>query len=182
MQTQSNTHINSLLKDLENKEAKVRANARRALIEIGHEAVLSLCDIVQSSEVYKARWEAAKALGEMQDSDAIPALVKALEDTKSDVVWLASEGLKLFGERAWPELFSALFNRGAESLTLRQAAHHVLRKQSSKAYEDLLEELKKSLEMSSVSEKTTLAAYQLLEKMKQEKETNLAENAEDNME
>jgi HEAT repeat protein len=180
MQTQANANINSLLKDLENKDAKIRANARRALIEIGHEAVSSLCDIVQRSEVYKARWEAAKALGEMQDADAIPALVKALEDNKSDVVWLAAEGLKLFGEQAWPELFSALFNRGAESLTLRQGAHHVLRNQRSEVYDDLLNELRKSLEMSTVGEKTTLAAYQLLEKMKQKKEDTPKNTADDN--
>lgn len=163
---QTNSNITPLLIELENKEAKVRANARRALIEIGSSAVPALCDVVQNSTIYKARWEAAKALGEMQHSDSIPALVKALEDTKSDVVWLAAEGLKLFGEQAWLELFTALFNRGAESLTLRQAAHHVLRNQSSEAYNDLLDELRKALEASSVGEITSLAAYQLLERMK----------------
>ncbi len=165
-QAQDTEDINSLVSLLSNKDDKVRRKARKSLVVIGKPAVSSLSEVLQNSDVYKARWEAAKALGAIGDAAAIPTLVNALEDTESDVVWLAAEALKKFRKTAWPELLSALIKRGSESVTLRNAAHHVLRTQREKGNHDLLEALRKSLESGAVPESTPMAASNLLEKMR----------------
>lgn len=164
--TQTERKIESLVDLLASTDDKVRRKARMSLIAMGKPAVSSLMEVVQNSNVYKARWEAAKALGEIGDANAIPALVKALEDPETDVVWLAAEALKKFGKAAWPELLNTLTRQGAESVSLRNAAHHVFRKQREEGLNDLLEILRKSLESGAVSETTPMAAYRLLEKMK----------------
>ncbi len=165
-QAQAFEDIKSLVNLLTSKDDKVRRKARKSLVEIGKPAVSSLTEVLQNSKVYKARWEAAKALGAIGDASAIPSLVKALEDTESDVVWLAAEALKKFRKAAWPELLHALNKSGAESVTLRHAAHHVFRNQREKGFNDLLEALRKSLESGAVLESTPMAASNLLEKMR----------------
>lgn len=168
METQDQTveDIGSLVYLLSSKDDKVRRKARKTLVVIGKPAVSSLSEVLQNSNVYKARWEAAKALGAIGDVSSIPSLVTALEDTESDVVWLAAEALKKFGKVAWPELLRALNKSGAESVTLRNASHHVFRNQHQKGFNDLLEALRKSLESGAVSESTPMAASNLLDKVR----------------
>ncbi len=156
-----------LINQLSNSDNKLRLKARKSLIRIGKSVVVPLSNVLVNSEVYKARWEAAKALGAISDIKSIPALVKALEDAETDVVWLAAEALKKFGKVAWPELLSALVSRGAESVTLRNAAHHVLGKQHKDGLDDLLEILLKTLESGAVSVSTPIAASKLLERIRE---------------
>jgi hypothetical protein len=74
---------------------------------------------------YWGRWEAAKALSEIQASSSAPALVAALEDNNSGVRWLAVKGLIGIGRTALRPLLEALIQR-AGSIRLREGAHHVL--------------------------------------------------------
>ena len=166
LQTQADKDIKNLVKLLESSDDKIRRKARKSLVEIGKPAVSSLTEVLQNSKVYKARWEAAKAIGAIGDPKAIPSLVKALQDTESDVVWLAAEALKKFRKAAWPEILNALIEQGADSVTLRNASHHVFRNQREKQFNDLLEALRKSLESGAVSESTPMAASNLLAKMR----------------
>jgi len=156
----------SLINLLKSKEVKERIKARKFLVSIGKPAVSSLSLVLENSKDYKARWEAAKALGAIGDTKAIPSLVKALEDTESDVAWLAAKALEKFKKAAWPELMSALVKRGSDSILLQHGAHHVLRKQKDKRFDELLEVLRKALESKSVPESTPVAAYNILKKMK----------------
>lgn len=166
LQTQNENDIRNLAGLLASPDDKIRRNARKSLEIIGKPAVSSLTQILQNSKIYKARWEAAKALGLIGDAKAIPSLIKALEDTESDIVWLAAEALEQFGKAAWPELLNALISKGADSVTFRNASHHVFRKQKEKGFNKLLEALRKSLESGAVFESTPVAASNLLEKMR----------------
>lgn len=122
--------------------------------------------MLENSKIYKARWEAAKALSEIGDLKSIPTLVKTLEDPESDVAWLAAKTLEKFRKAAWPELLSALVDRGSKSVLLQHGAHHILRKQKMEGYDDLLDILRTSLESGSVPETVSPAAYNMLQRMK----------------
>jgi len=165
-QNQSGISPQSLVILLENEDEKVRAKARKSLITIGKPAVSPLSLVLENSKVYKARWEAAKALSEIGDLKSIPTLVKALEDSESDVAWLAAKALVKFRKAAWPELLRTLVNRGSESVLLQHGAHHVLRKQKAAGFDDLLDILRTALEVGSVAESIPIAAYKILEKIR----------------
>jgi HEAT repeat protein len=165
-QKQTGRSTQSLVNLLEKDDEKVRTKARKSLVIIGNQAVPPLSLILENSKIYKARWEAAKALGEIHDIKSIPVLVKALEDPESDVAWLAAKALKKFKKAAWPELLLALKKRGAESVLLRNGTHHILRNQKMEGFNDLLDSLRDALEKNSPPETILLAAYNILERMK----------------
>jgi HEAT repeat protein len=165
-QKQSGESTQSLVNLLEKDDEKVRTRARKSLVIIGKQAVSPLSLILENSKIYKARWEAAKALGEIHDIKSIPILVKALEDPESDVAWLAANALIKFKKAAWPELLLALKKRGADSVLLRNGAHHILRNQKMEGFNDLLDSLRVALEQDSTPEAILLAAYNILERMK----------------
>ena len=127
---------------------------------------MPLSQVLENSKIYKARWEAAKALGQIGDLKSIPTLVKALEDPESDVAWLAAKALEKFRKVAWPELLHALVDHGSQSVLLQQGAHHILRNQKVEGFNDLLDLLRTALESGSVSESIPPAAYEILERMK----------------
>lgn len=162
----------SLINLLESEDHKVRTRARRSLVVIGKQAVSPLSVVLENSKIYKARWEAAKALNDIFDIKSIPVLVKALEDPESDVAWLAAKALEKFRKAAWPELFRALVERGTDSVLLQHGAHHILRKQKKEGYNDLLDILRTALETGSVPESISPAAYNMLERMKKQAKRN----------
>ena len=70
--------------------------ASGALAAAGPEAISPLSEAMQS-EIPQVRIEAARALGQTGDPDAIPALFAALNDTSAVVVHLAEVGLDRLG-------------------------------------------------------------------------------------
>jgi HEAT repeat protein len=113
------------LDDLAARDFRVRQRAREALVRSGKRAVPDLIRQVEEGP-FQARWEAAQALGEIGDPAAAPALVRALRDEEQDVRWVAADALIALGRPSVPALLQALIEH-AESLELRQGAHHVLR-------------------------------------------------------
>ncbi len=166
-QEKTEENIISLISLFESKDVKVRKKARLTLVAKGKYAVPFLISALQQSEKNKVRWEAAKALGAIFDVEAIPSLVQALDNGESDVAWLAGVALKKFRKVAWKELMEAIIDRGAESIMLRQGAHHVLRNQREEGFNDLLTSLRKSLVTGAVPESAVLMAYKILEKMRE---------------
>jgi HEAT repeat protein len=160
------TNIESLMVMLTSKKGAIRRKARESLVALGKPAVSSLTRALQNSKVDHVRWEAAKTLGAIGDARAIPSLVKALEDSDTDVTWLAAEGLRRFKKAAWPQLLRALAKSGTDSTLLRHGAHHVLRNQKEDGFNDLLATLTKALESNAAQESAPLAAYDILRKMK----------------
>ena len=162
----SEMDLESLMDLLANKDAVIRQKARQSLVALGKPAVTSLNWTLRNSELDHVRWEAAKTLGAIGDIRAIPSLVRALEDSDSDVTWLAAEALRKFGKIAWPVLLSALIKSGPDSVLLRQGAHHVFRNQKEDRFTDLLETLRKALESSAAPELTPSAASDILKRLK----------------
>ena len=150
---------------LESDDGMLRQSAREALVALGGKAVGPLARALGNAKQKQVRWEAAKALGAMGKASAIPALVAALEDNDSDVGWLAAEALSAFGQDAWPALLEALVAGGAESVLLRQGAHHVCAKQPESRGEGALALLQSALEARALPEAVPLAADELMKQL-----------------
>jgi len=160
------TNIGSLIDMLASEDGPTRQKARKSLVALGKPAVSPLNSTLKNSRADHVRWEAAKALGAIGDTRAIPQLVKALEDKDPDVAWLAAEALRKFKKVAWPPLLRMLIKSGSDSGSLRQVAHHVFRNQKEVGFNELLVTLTKALESSTVPELATVAAYDILKRMK----------------
>ena len=163
---QAGTTIKLLIDILKSENGATRQKARKTLVALGKPSVPSLTQALQNSKLDHVRWEAAKALGAIGDTRAIPRLVNALEDSDPDVAWLAAEALRQFKKAAWPSLLRQLIKDGSESALLRQGAHHVLRNQKENGFNDLLATLREDLESNTFQESTPLAAYAVLKRMK----------------
>ncbi len=161
----TSTNLESLMDMLENKDGVIRQKAREALVELGKSAVSSLTRALLNSRQDQVRWEAAKALGGINDTGSVPSLVQALEDNNSDVAWAAADALKTFRKAAWPSLLQALIKSKSEAVALRKGAHHVLADQKEDGFDDLLATLLKALESSSAPESSAVAAHEILKRM-----------------
>jgi HEAT repeat protein len=117
--------VNELLARLQSHDGVVRERARWGLVALRELAVFPLVDALQDLD-WHVRWEAAKALHDIGDPRSAPALVQTLRDRRFGVRWLASDALIALGEAALPALLDALVHN-ADSLWLREGAHHVLR-------------------------------------------------------
>ncbi len=115
--------LEALLAGLSSRDDGVRVKARHSLVALGKTAVSPLIEALKNGS-YLIRWEAAKALGEIADPEAAPALVDALEDEEFDVRWLAGEGLIKMNINGLKPLLRALEHRG-DSVLLLEGAHHV---------------------------------------------------------
>ena len=124
MDKETNPTIKDLITALGSYDDFSRVEARKALVSMGSKAVPFLTEALKDPETLR-RWEAAKALGEIGDPKAAPALIMALEDEQFEVRWLAAKGLIEMNIKALKPLFQALMDR-ADSVMLRQGAHHVL--------------------------------------------------------
>jgi HEAT repeat protein len=118
------SRVRKLATTLRSRDAAERGRARRSLVSIGSPATHPLMKLLRDRS-HQVRWEVAKALGEIADPEAAPALVSGLEDRDFDVRWLAAVGLIAIGRDALVPLLEELVKR-PESLWLRQGAHHVL--------------------------------------------------------
>jgi len=136
--------IPALVIDLGVQSATIRERARSTLVAIGKPAVRPLLKTLTNSTGY-GRGQAAKALGEIGDLAAAPALVKALEDEKFDVRWLAALALVALGRHGLPALLQALIERPG-STWLREGAHHVLHDEGYKTWQTQLGPVMKALE------------------------------------
>lgn len=164
--TLTGTNIESLMDKLASKDGMVRQKARESLVALGKPAVSSLNKALQHSASDQVRWEAAKALGVINDARSIPTLVEALSDSNSDVTWLAAEALRKFKKTAWPLLLRALMKNEPNSGLLYQGAHHVLLDQQEDGFDDLLAALVEALEHGELSESAMVTAHEILERMK----------------
>lgn len=121
-----NSQIDSLIADLHHDDGLIRQRARLGLIDIGHEAVTALIDVVQHEEG-PARWEAIEALSRLVAPNAVPALIEALMDEDTGIRWAASNALITQDRAALKPLFEALIQgRTFGSAPFREGAHHIL--------------------------------------------------------
>jgi HEAT repeat protein len=104
------------LTEFGNRKVTYKGNVARAYMEA----------LASPDSNYHVRWEAAKVLSELEDPEAAPVLVTALEDEDFGVRWLAAEGLISLGQDGLAPLLEALVQH-SDSALLREGAHHVLR-------------------------------------------------------
>jgi HEAT repeat protein len=121
---EGNATVDELLARLHSHDWKLRERARWDLVALRERAVFPLADALRDPD-WHVRWEAAKALHDIADPRAAPALVRALRDRRFGVRWLASDALIALREGALPALLDALVHN-ADSIYLREGAHHVL--------------------------------------------------------
>jgi HEAT repeat protein len=152
--------MDSLMGLLASSDGMTRQKARSSLVTLGKPGVPSIIRALEDSTSDHLRWEAAKTLGAIGDTTAIPALVKALTDNDPDVGWVAAEALRKFNKAAWIPLLRALLEGGPDIDLLRRGAHHVLRNQEDPS--GLLAILMKALESNEVPD---VAAYNILKRM-----------------
>jgi HEAT repeat protein len=152
--------IRALIVDLGSKDGMVRVRARKSLVAIGKPAVGSLVEALASKKEL-VRWEAAKAIGQIDDPTATQALVKALEDDMFDVRWLAAEALIIIGQEALVPLLQAL-SRHSDSLWLREGAHHVVHDLADGKITEVLRPVLTALEDIEPSVEAPLAANTVL--------------------
>jgi HEAT repeat protein len=156
----------TLMEMLSDADGMTRLKARDALVKMGSRAVPDLVLALRVSSSDQVRWEAAKALGSIEDIEAVPALVEALGDENHDVAWLVGEALRSYKEKAWVPLLKLLMEDKAGSAVLCQRLHHVFQGQKAEGYNDLLSELVKALESGTARESASVGAFKMLKRMK----------------
>ena len=124
MNNDTNLSMANTVAALSSEEDQVRTRARNSLVAVGKEAIPLLVEALKNPNSL-VRWEATKALSEIGDKSTAPALVKALEDDDFDIRWLATEGLTKMDVGGAIPLLHALME-DPRSVSLREAAHHVL--------------------------------------------------------
>jgi HEAT repeat protein len=135
--------VDTLVVQLSDAKGLVRQRARLALVDIGKPAVPALIGALNGAHAH-ARWEAAKALTEVQDARAVPALVGALEDKEFGVRWLAAQALSALGAPALEPLLQQLVKKPG-SIWLRDGARHVLKALAADGFEAEVEPVLKAL-------------------------------------
>src|SRR3972149_5886709 len=154
--------IEILIADLTCDDIIKCQQARRELVSLGNAAVAPLGEALSHKKSW-VRWEAAKALGQIGDKAAIRALVEALQDAEFDVRWQVAEALIRIGPKALEPLLVLLASRGAHSLTLRQAVHHILHDINQGAYRALLKPVMAAVEDNAPAVEAPVAARRALE-------------------
>lgn len=165
MTTEKDAGIDGMLAMLQHRDGLVRQKGRRALTDLGRAAVPGLCRVLLTSTSKDARWGAAKALGEIGDPGAVPALLDALEDRNSDVAWLAASALNRLGRAAWKPVLQRLVERGVDSVAVRDGVHHIFAGQKFDRHEELFATVLRSLEFGELDEAGSMAAAEILKRM-----------------
>src|SRR3990172_6256339 len=116
--------IEDLICNLASNDDSIRKKAFVSLVTLGEKAVPLLIKVLNDPND-TVRWEAAKALGDIGNPEAAPALVRGLEDEEFGIIWAAAEGLIKMNVKGLRVLLQALWARPHESL-LCEGAHHVI--------------------------------------------------------
>jgi HEAT repeat protein len=148
---------------LTHESGLVRKKARELLVEIGKPAVDFLLSFIDHPDK-NTRWEAVKALSEINDPDSAPFLVIALEDESSEIRWMAAEGLAKMGAKGAWAVFDVLILE-PDSIFLRKGAHHVLSRMAEIYDDPELKEFHKILEAPDARFKIALESKPYLKKI-----------------
>jgi HEAT repeat protein len=158
--------IPALVRLLSSPAGMKRFHAREALVAAGDSAVDPLIEALNDDQDV-VRWEAAKALVDLPSPRAASALVAALEDDEFDVRWAAAEALIALRTAGLGPLFEALEMR-AESVWLREGAHHVLRNIHDRTTDAIVSPVLEALEHYYPELIVPFAARDAIEKLTQE--------------
>jgi HEAT repeat protein len=117
------SELQQLIKALCSNNGLEREKARKTLVAKGKDSLDYLMELL-SHPRHICRWEAVKTMEEIGDPDSIPMFIQALEDDKSDVRWIAAEGLIKLGRQSIEPLLKALIDK-SDTVFVLEGAHHV---------------------------------------------------------
>jgi len=152
-----------LVADFASHDGLKRKSARLSLVKIGDPAVGALINALQSKYT-TIRWEAAKALGTINNPVAAPALVDAMNDNDFGVRWLAAEGIITLRRQGVIPLLQAL-EAHPDAAWLWESAHHVFKILADEGMTDLLTPILDALEHPVSADTIPHAARFLLEQL-----------------
>ncbi len=152
--------ISDLIHQLDAKDGETRLKARRQLVSIGRPAVEPLMALLPNPNE-RLTWEVAKTLDQIGDPRSAAAFVRALEDPRGGISWLAAEGLIRLGRQGLRPLLEALAHH-CESPWLRRGGHHVLSQLRGCLPDDVLEPIIRALEGAEPSLQVCVAAHNAL--------------------
>jgi HEAT repeat protein len=116
--------IEQLINQLASDNPTEREQARKSLVQIGHEAVIPLIHKLKSTS-NRTCWEATKALGAIREMAAATDLAKNLNHDDGGIRWATAEALIALGDEGLKQTLVALLTK-ASSGDLRRAARHVI--------------------------------------------------------
>lgn len=118
------SEIEDLFRKLQSRDGAERKTAREALIQYGKPIVPFVLELLLNPEEH-VRWEGCKTLEKIRDPRAAQALAAMLLDDDMDVRWVAADALIELEQRAIVPLLE-LLEEHFDSVTVREAAHHIL--------------------------------------------------------
>lgn len=124
LQHSSEKEIKKLLELLCNDDGHRRKEAREKLVEIGEKTLDYVYDLLDHPK-HICRWEAMKVIEEIGSTKSISVFIEALNDDKSDIRWIAAEGLIRMGKYSVKPLLN-LVAENYESVFILNGAHHVI--------------------------------------------------------
>jgi hypothetical protein len=131
------SRVAELIAQLSSPRAATRERARQGLVALGRPAVEPLVASLATANE-QGQLEATKALTEIADPSAIPALARLLEADYHEIRWVAAEGLVNIGADAVEPLLIALID-GAARHTILDGAYHVLHAFARRASEPIFD-------------------------------------------
>jgi HEAT repeat protein len=155
--------IGALITDLSSEDSIIRIKARMSLVSLGHQAVPHLLSILNDRDQW-VRWEAVKALSQIQDVASVDGLINALMDKMFDVRWIAAEGLIAIGNKSLIPLLRALIDK-PDSVWMREGAHHVFHDLSRGSYKKIVRPVLDVLEGTEASLNVPFIAKATLESL-----------------
>jgi len=125
-QTQTTTEptTSQLIENLGKEDFLKRQHARLLLIKRKPESTPLLEQALKSTNVH-TRWEAARALGNIQDPETATALTALLMDSDVGVRWVTMESLIGMGRNCLRPVLER-FTRDFSSIWMRRSVHHIL--------------------------------------------------------
>ncbi len=115
--------VASLITDLVSEYANTRKKARKKLVEMGKDVVPQIHKTLLSKNKL-LKWEAALVVEEIGDISSIPVFTELLEDSETDIRWIAAEGLINVGRDCIVPLLKEIMAKG-DSYYIRNGVHHV---------------------------------------------------------
>ncbi len=88
-----------LLNTLRGADEQLGSTIFSSLVHLGHLAVPALMEASNSNSAWM-RWNSVRALGGINDSRALPVLVKALSDNDHSIAWMGAKGLVRYGKKS----------------------------------------------------------------------------------
>jgi HEAT repeat protein len=167
MAKDAKSKMDNLISDLASDDDSTRKNARLSLVAMGRRAIPFLVEVLKDRHDLP-RSEATKALSEISDPEAAPALVKMLEDEEFGIRWAAAIGLVGMNTKGLRPLFKALEEKPGSDL-LREGAHHVIHDLAKGELRKFLVPLLVALGGPAPTTQTLVAAYRAMEDLERAK-------------